>query len=107
MDVWNIYDKKDGDAKLLHLTSNGLEHYNRHFNGICPQSHPNLVAFAHALRSEADRVVQCVDDVAKGREIPPDYSEPCFPDIPDDFYQDKEPEKLKAKKVAKKGRSRK
>ena len=107
MDIWNIYDKKDGDAKLLHLTSNGLERYNRHFNGICPQSHPNLVAFAHALRSEADRVVQRMDDVAKGREIPPDYSEPCFPDIPHDFYQDKEPEKPKAKKVAKKGRSRK
>jgi hypothetical protein len=48
-----------------------------------------------------------MDDVAKGREIPPDYCEPCFPGIPDDFYQDKEPEKPKAKKVAKKGRSRK
>ncbi len=71
MDVWNIYDKKDGDAKLLHLTNNGLEHYNRHFNGICPQSHQNLVAFAHALHSEANRVVQRMDDVAKGREIRP------------------------------------
>ncbi len=49
----------------------------------------------------------CRDDVAKDRDIPPDYSEPCFPDIPDDFYQDKEPKKPKAKRVAKKWRSRK
>jgi hypothetical protein len=106
LDVWNIYHKKDGDAKLLHLTNNGLEHYNRHFNGICSQSHQNLVDFAHALHSEANRVVQRMDDVAKGREIHP-YSEPCFPDIPHAFYQEKQPRKPKAKRVAKKGRSRK
>ncbi len=92
---------------MLHWTSIGLEHYNMHFNGIVPQRHPNLVAFTHALRSEADRVVQHMNDVAMGREIPPDYRKPCFPDIPSDFYKDKEPEKPKAKKVAKKGRSKK
>jgi hypothetical protein len=42
----------------------------------------------------------------EGRSVP-DYSEPCFPDIPHDFYQEKQPRKPKVEKVAKKGRSRK
>ncbi len=66
--IWNVayliesYDK----MKLLHWTSNGLESYNKHFNGICPTSHTTLVSLAHALRQQADRVVQDMDDVAKG-----------------------------------------
>ena len=49
----------------------------------------NLVSFAHALHREADRVVQHLDDVAKGQEIPPDYNELVFPQIPPEFYADK------------------
>ena len=75
--------------KLLHQTSNGLESYNKHFNGICPTSHPNLVSFAHALRQEAGRVVQHMDNVAKGQEIPPDYNERVYPQITPGFYADK------------------
>ncbi|KAL3778828.1 hypothetical protein HJC23_002885 [Cyclotella cryptica] len=82
--VWNVahlVDKKD-KMKLLHRTSNGLERYNRHFNGICPTTHPNLVTFAHALHKEAERVLQRMDDVAKGREVPPEYNEYRFPRNP-------------------------
>ncbi len=73
--VWNVSDKIDKDYKLLHLTNNGLERYSKHFNIICLDSHPNLVAFVHALYKEADRVVQWMDAVSKGREIPPHYNE--------------------------------
>ncbi len=89
---------------LLHQTSNGLESYNKHFNGICPPSHPNLVSFAHAHCQEADRVVQHMDDVAKGQEIPPDYNEPAFPQIPPEFYADKK--KATARTGTSKGRSK-
>jgi hypothetical protein len=101
LDVWNISEKKNGDVKLLHLTNNGLERYNKHFNSICPTSHPNLVSFVHALKKESERVEQRLDDVAKGREVPPVYDEPIFPDIPDDFYLSEPDEKPKAKKRGK------
>ncbi len=100
MDVWNIYDKKDGDAKLLNQTNNGLERYNRHFNGIC----------LHLLMRCAQKLTGLCNVwmmwQREGRSVP-DYSEPCFPDIPHDFYQEKQPGKPKVEKVAKKGRSRK
>lgn len=63
-----------------------LESYNKQFNGIRPTGHPNLVSFCHALRQEADRVVQHTDDVAKGREIPLDWDEVVFPQTPPEFY---------------------
>ncbi len=48
MKVWNIAEvsKKKGDNPHF-LTNNSLERYNRHFNGIVPSAHPNLVVFAH------------------------------------------------------------
>lgn len=87
--IWNVADILDDDEKikLINRTSNGLERYNRHFNGIIPSKHPNLVIFACALRSEADRVIQKMEDIDKRREIPPEYSEPVFPEIPEEFWQ--------------------
>ena len=96
--VWNVSDKIEKVFKLLHLTNNGLEIYNKHFNTICSNSHPNFVAFVHALCKEADRVVWWMDDASKGRKIPPQYNGPVFPQIPADFYTDDK--KLNAKKKA-------
>lgn len=87
--IWNVSDILDNDPeiKLQAKTSNGLERYNRHFNNILPTDHPNIVSFALALRDEADRVVQRLEDVDKCRETPPDYKkEPVFPEIPDVFW---------------------
>ncbi len=67
--------------KLLHHTSNGLESYNKVFNAICLTKHPNLAVFVHALCGEADCVIQRMDNVDKGREQPPCYNEPVFPDL--------------------------
>ena len=77
MKVWNVAGvntnkKKSENARFL--TNNALERYNRHFNGIIPSSHPNLVVFAHALREEAKSVSQRLEDVRKGREKAPTYS---------------------------------
>ena len=91
MKLWSVAHLVDNDDKwkLLHRTNNGLESYNKHFNCICLTSHPNLLTFAHALRQEADRIVQWMDDVPKGGEIPPDYNERVFHQIPPEFYADK------------------
>jgi hypothetical protein len=104
--IWNVAHLIDSDdkMKLLHRTSNGLESYNKHFNSICPTSHLNLVSFAHALRQEVDRVVQCLDVVAKGREVPPDYNELVFLEIHPDFYSDEK--KATARIGTRKGHSK-
>ena len=91
--VWNIAgvntNKKKGENARF-LTNNALERYNRHFNGIVPSSHPNLVVFAHALREEAKSVSQRLEDVRKGREVAPTYST-SFIEIPKEFHSFKWP----------------
>ena len=42
----------------------------------------------HAFCQEAGRIVQQMDDVAKGCDTPPDYSDPVFPKIPSEFYDE-------------------
>ena len=85
--VWNVTGVADSEHKVINRTSNGLERYNCHINSILPSNHPNLVTFATALRAEADRVIQRMEDVDKRREKPPEYSEPVFPTIPDEFWE--------------------
>ena len=87
--IWNVSDIVDTKGpKPVNLTSNGLERYNRHINSILPSDHPNLVAFANALRAEADRVTKRMEDIDKGREKPPEYSDPVFPTIPQEFWDE-------------------
>jgi len=102
--VWNIagikINKKKGESAQF-LTNNALKMYNRHFNGIVPSSHPNLVVFAHALKSEAKSVSQHLEHVRNGREEAPTYST-TFIEIPKEFHLFKWPpvasKKCKVKK---------
>ena len=50
------------------------------------------------------RVVKRMDDVSNGREIPPQYNEPVFPQIPADFYSDDKKPKAKNKAAGKQRR---
>ena len=105
MKVWNIAgvntNKKKGENAHC-LTNNALERYNRHFNGIVPSSHPNLVVFAHALREEAKSVSQRLEYVREGREEVPTYST-AFIEIPKEFHSFKwPPVASKKRKAAKK-----
>ena len=101
VEVWNIAEILDDNekVKLVNRTSNGLEHYNRHFNSILPSHHPNSVSFAKAIRDEADQVIQRMENIDKRREIPPKYNEPVFPEIPDEFWKKVSAEKKKKAKV--------
>jgi hypothetical protein len=36
---------------------------------------------------ETDRVIQKMEDIDKRREIPHEYFEPVFPEIPEEFWQ--------------------
>ncbi len=77
----------NGRVKLVNKTSNGLECYNCHFNHIFPTAHPNLVTFVQALWKEVDRVLARIENIDKGREDPPEYAEPIFPEIPSKFWE--------------------
>ena len=94
-------------SKLINKTSNGLECYNCHFNGIVPTNHPNLVTFTHAPCEEANCVVQRMEDINKGRENAPDYDVPVFPNISDEFWDKIEARKNEASKISGKKRGRK
>ena len=106
MNVWNVHGMDEGGVKLSNRTSNGLERYNRHFNGIYPNNHPNLVTFVSKLKEEVGGQVQRIENVRKGREDPPDYQEVVFTLIPDSFadFRDKFGESKKKKKAG--GRKR-
>ncbi len=105
MKVWNVAgvntnNKKGENARFF--TNNALERYNHHFNCIVPSSHPNLVAFAHALREEAKSVSQRFEDVRKGHEEAPFYST-AFIEIPKEFHSFKwPPVAFKKRRVMKK-----
>ena len=107
--IWNFSDITDDSskAKLVNKTNNALERYNRHFNSLFGTDHPQLVAFVIILRDEADRIVQRLEDVDKGREQPPEYPEPVFPKIPDEFWEKVGMKKAKGKAGGKrKGRAK-
>jgi hypothetical protein len=44
-----------------------------------------LVSFAKAIQDEADQVIQRMENIDKHCEIPLNYDEPVFPEIPDEF----------------------
>ena len=99
--VWNIAEILDENekVKLVNRISNGLERYNRHFNSILPSHHPKLVSFSKALWDEAEQVIQRMENIDKHHEIPPNYNEPVFPEIPDEFWKKASTEKKKKAKV--------
>ena len=101
VEVWNIAEilNDNEKVKFVNMTSNVLEWYNCHFNSILPSHHPNLISFAKAVRDEADRVIQRMENIDKHREIPLSYNEPVFPEIPDEFWTKVSAEKKKKAKV--------
>ena len=108
VDVWNVSDIMcEKKSKLINRTSNGLEHYNCHFNGIVLINHANLDTFTHALHEEANRVIQKMKDIDKSQKNAPDYDDPVFPNIPDEFGDKIEAHKNEASKISGKKRGRK
>ena len=92
----------------LSLTNNALENYNRHFNHIVPNSHPNLAVFSNALQEEAAQVLWCMQNVRMGRETAPTYAGANFTPIPDDFasFRYKSGGKSRPKETGGKGKSK-
>jgi len=94
-------------AKLVNKTNNAFECYNCHFNSLFGTDHPQLVALVIILCDEADRIVQGLKEVNKGKEQPPEYLEPVLPIIPNEFWDKIDVKKAKGKTGGKrKGRAK-
>ena len=102
LDMWNMVDKLDADIEAIARTSNCLERYNRHLNGIFSSRHPNLLAFAEKLEEEANRVVRRLENIRKGHEVAPQYGPVPFPVIPDDYNKFEAPPNCPSRGRAKK-----
>ncbi len=104
--VWNVSKLQTDDAPVQFLTNNALENYNRHFNHIVPNSHPNLVIFSSALQEEA--APRCMQNVRVGRKTAPTYAGANFTPIPDDFasFRYKSGGKSRPKETGGKGKSK-
>ena len=89
VEVWNVAGldtkKEGGEKQVQFLTNNAIENYNRHFNKIVPNAHPNLSVFANALQKEATAVTDRNNNIRKGREAAPTYDGAKFIEIPKDF----------------------
>ncbi len=83
--VWNVSTLQTDEAPVQFLTNNAFENYNRYFNRIVPNSHPNLVDFSSALQEEAARVLQRMQNVRARCKTAPTYAGANFTPIPDDF----------------------
>ena len=58
--MWNLFGVVADDLK--NRTNCALERYNRHFNNIFPNKHPNITQFASAVYEEAERWVDILGD---------------------------------------------
>lgn len=105
VEVWNVSHLDDDDIELKNRTNNALERYNRHFNGIVPRNHPNLMVFTQALRQEADRIVQRMDLVRRGLErVDEEVANRVAStiEIPDEFHSFETPKEAGERKKKKK-----
>lgn len=72
LEMWNHYGLDDADLiELINRTSNALERVNRHMKyNVFYSNHQSITKFVEGLQEEGERVVQRVDDMRRGRELP-------------------------------------
>jgi hypothetical protein len=53
LDSWNICTQDGTYKKFLNRTNNGLESYNKRFNGLFPKHNPSLIEFVDIVEKES------------------------------------------------------
>lgn len=88
---WNVaHLENDGECyDVINRTNNGLERYNRHYNGLF-LTKPDLFQFVRILQQETRNQVQKIDDVRKGRRKEVERDEVTIPQIPIGYYSFKD-----------------
>ena len=78
--------ENDGEFyDIINRTNNGLERYNRHYNGLF-LTKPDLFQFVRILQHETRNQVQKIDDVRKGRRKEVERNGVTIPQIPIGYY---------------------
>ena len=85
VDNWNICNEDGSYKKFMNRTNNGLESYNRRFNGLFTKLHPSLIEFAEIVEKESRYYATKLDDIRHGKENRPKYAEKTIPNIPAEY----------------------
>jgi hypothetical protein len=85
LDSWNICTQDGTYKKFLNRTNNGLESYNKRFNGLFPKHNPSLIEFVEIVEKESRYYADKLDDIRKGREEQPTYQEKTIPLVPQEY----------------------
>ena len=102
IESWNICIGNDEYIELVNRTNNGLERYNRKFNGLFPKK-PSLIEFVRRLEEESRAQASRRDQICSGKEVEVERPKPTIPKIPQAYRQYKSnAEKAKAKEQAEK-----
>ena len=85
MDSWNICDQNGSYKKFMNRTNNGLESYNKRFNGLFPKHNPSLLEFVEIVEEESRYYKNKMNDIRDFKEARPSHKKPTIPDIPDAY----------------------
>jgi len=96
LDSWNICNQDGSYKKFMNRTNNGLESYNKRFNGLFPKHKPSLIEFVEIVEKESRYYADKLDAIRRGREDKPTYQEKTIPLVPQE-YLDFRANQLKAR----------
>ena len=85
LDSWNICNQNGRYKKFLNMTNNGLESYNKQFNGLFSKHTPSLIEFVEIVEKESRYYADKLNDIRHGREDKPKYKETTIPTIPQEY----------------------
>jgi hypothetical protein len=87
--TWSVYeiisDPKEKN-KLVNMTNNALERFNRRLNECFPNAHPKMPSFVEALNEVCSEYVAELERIQKGRSNAPVHQKANIPQIPMDYF---------------------
>lgn len=86
LDNWNVCDNSGHYKKVLNRTNNGIESYNKCFNGLFEKK-PTLLEFAEFVERESCYQAERLNLVRTGAIQCPTYKEVTIPKIPKEYRE--------------------
>ena len=83
-ELWNLRDLVDAEKFDIDRTNCALEGFNGEVNKALP-THANLCVFVIHLDQLTEKRVTILQDVAAGRNVPPEYADTPYPVVPAEY----------------------
>ncbi len=83
---WNICGQDNKYKELMNRTNNGLERYNKRFNGLFDGRKPTLLEFVQIVESESREQAQMMDDVRRNNIQRAVREETSIPHVPSEYH---------------------